>query len=105
LPTGPKKNGDIEMAPERREGDGGRCDGEHDGRRDGTRESTDLLLVVQELALRLEPVVKITAVFPPTFLISLVRPLRQRTIGRGPLLVLGRRAIDAVDVLPMALDR
>jgi hypothetical protein len=69
-------------------------------------ESTDLFLVVQKLALRLEPVLKITAVFPPTFLISLVRPLRHRTIGRRPLLVLRRRwAIDAVDLVPRALDR
>jgi hypothetical protein len=66
-------------------------------------EYTGLFLVVEELALRFEPVVKVTAVFPPTFLISLVRALRDRIIGRRP--VSRRCAIHGLHIVPKSLDR
>ena len=69
----------------------------------GTTGVHGLLLVVQELALRFEPVVKVTAVLPPTFLITLVRPLRDRTIGRRP--IPRRWAVRVMDIVPNALDR
>jgi hypothetical protein len=73
---------------------------------DGDRvraEYTGLFLVVEELALRFEPVVKVTAVFPPTFLISLVRALRDRIIGRRP--VSRRWAVHGLHIVPKGLGR
>jgi hypothetical protein len=102
LPTGRKKSGDIEMQVS-----GGRPMGRGamvsmmEG--EVRPESTDLFLVVQELALRVEPVVKVTAVFPPSFLISLVRALRDRIIGRRA--VSRRWAVDALNIVPKGLDR
>jgi hypothetical protein len=66
--------------------------------KEGPTRVEDLFLVVQELALRFEPVVKVMAVFPPTFLIALVRTLRDRTGGLGRLSVSRRWAIHAVGV-------